>query len=446
MQNLRSWSVLSLIVSLSMTPSLGQAQLRCEELFAESPQLQMMNLDTTLRDLAQLRMKLDRARARGESSVVQRALSHNYKAKENTIGNYLESRGLMNRGEFIKRIEVMIQKIQTEEHSRIVEQERQQNERVRQQEDIRTRTLNPIVTDVIHDAIMSVFSPDGKDLYVFSRKDQIRQLDPKTRVQKFEMQLPSHPESAVVTEDGKEILMGFLDSMPRRLNLTNRILRDLMPTSNYGHVALNGDRKEAAINRGREVYLKNLKATVTGAIVRFKNHVFRTMTTDDPSKLYVITRGKEIRDSSDHGVNSDCEFHTVDARTGEILSSFKINDGVDVAAISPDGHYLSTGTYESVFTFDIVTGQKIRDQAFRDREFRNGIKSMVYLKDGKILVTGSESGRIRFLDPTSLDVVHLMDELNFYVSALTLSPDGRSLVATGQMDQLLWINLFGSPK
>jgi hypothetical protein len=436
------------MVSLSMISSLGQAQLRCEELFAESPRLKSMNLDTTLRDLAELRLKLDRARARGKSSVVQRTLSHDYKVKENTIVSYLENRESMSRGEFIKRIEAMIQKIQTEERNRTDEQERQQNEKARQQqEEIRNRTLNPVVKDIIPDAIRSVFSPDGKALYVFSRKDQIRQLDSKTRVQKFEMQLPAHPESAVVSPDGNEILMGFIDRLPRSLNLTNRILRNFMPAPDYGHVALNADPKEVAIISGREVYLKSLTATVTSSIVRFENPVFKTMTTDDPSKLFVITRGKEIRDLSDHGVNSDCELHTVDAKTGKILSSFKINDGVNVAAISPDGHYLSTGTYESVFTFDIVTGLKINDQAFRDTEFRNEITSMVYLKDGKTLVTGSESGHIRFLDPARLDAVHVMDELYFYVSELTLSPDGRSLVATGEiMDQLLWIDLFSSPK
>ena len=436
----RSATLITSLFAVILISALAHANASCHSLFSS-----MTNMTCGPRDihqaillLAKLRIKLDVERADGDDSIVHAALEHDYKIKEAQMARGFEELKIMTRSDLKKRIEAAIEQIQNADQVLVEKREHEQTEKRRQQQDVNTRTLFPTTERVIEDGIRAIFSPSGSDIYVFSRQDVVRRMSVKTNIISYEQKLPSHPESFDVIADN--VLMGFIDGKPRRLNVTKNEFKELTDTAIYRQVALTSDKHEITIVSGKTVTIKNLHDGKTRDILHFDGFILKTMVSEDASHLYVVTQGEQVTDATGRLVHSNCVFHTIDIKTLIPVSSFPLFHGAETAAIDSSGKQVAIGNFEGVFLYDAETGKELK----KLKQNYTDVTAMVFTRDGKTLITGSEHGLISYIDVADFSEVTVMNG-SFYVLELTLSPNGRSLVATGQMDQLLFINLYGLP-
>ena len=126
---IRARLIFLLLTSLMSAPLSAQAAFMCHVLFTH-PMIQ---------DLAKLRITIDQAQARGDSSLSTASLRHSYAKKEKEVLQYFEQDQKMSREEILSQLKSEIVKIQSgnsteaERQKKMVEeQKRQINERLTQ--------------------------------------------------------------------------------------------------------------------------------------------------------------------------------------------------------------------------------------------------------------------------------------------------------------------------
>ncbi len=131
---------------------------------------------------------------------------------------------------------------------------------------------------------------------------------------------------------------------------------------------------------------------------------------------------------------------TAAGKTLECLLDFGPAVPVAAVAFSPDGKMLASAGYREVLLWDLA-GAKLFKRIGGD-QLAGSARALVFLADGKSLAVGEgvphQSGAVRIFDVESGRQTHVFDEPQEVVYALTLSPDGKHLVA-GSADTSVYV-------
>ena len=143
---------------------------------------------------------------------------------------------------------------------------------------------------------------------------------------------------------------------------------------------------------------------------------------------------------------ADHLIRLTDVRTGHELATLQHGKGTDRLTFSPDGKMVAFGGFSEIRLWNTETGseQKILlDDPLTDVRNVTGVSALAFSRDGTILVSGTQRGKIQvwvvatgealaaFAEPTEQENLGV-------ISALALSPD-VTLLAAGSHSQLhLW--------
>lgn len=148
----------------------------CEMIFSSEESSQIEKL---VRSLAELRINLDIAKAKGTKALEFTALNSEYKKKEKEFATYLESRQLMTRAEMREKIKQEISLLQERDRS-----QKKENDENKEQQDRRRKEQSQKIADSIIDGTRAIFhrvEPGS-----FKMGDDFRRVD-VTLTKAFEM-------------------------------------------------------------------------------------------------------------------------------------------------------------------------------------------------------------------------------------------------------------------
>jgi len=169
-------------------------------------------------------------------------------------------------------------------------------------------------------------------------------------------------------------------------------------------------------------------------------------------KLWDASTGKELRNLQDHidavfavafspdgkrlaSASQDRTVKIWDVATGKRLYTLSdAADGLTSIAYSPSGDKVAAAGYDkTIYVWDLSDADgRLSQSLIADEE---SLLALVWSPDGKVIVTASSDGSIRFRDP-KLDLLGVIDHQPDWVDALAMSPDQRWLAA-GRYDGTL---------
>jgi WD40 repeat protein len=114
------------------------------------------------------------------------------------------------------------------------------------------------------------------------------------------------------------------------------------------------------------------------------------------------------------------------ARLG--TTRFRVGDGVQALAFSPDGKSLASGSRDhTVRVWDASTGKESQ----RLPDHNDFVTAVAYTPDGNVLASAADDGTIRLSHPKTGQVLHRFKGPYRAVACLVFSPDGALLVTGG---------------
>jgi tricorn protease-like protein/mono/diheme cytochrome c family protein len=162
-------------------------------------------------------------------------------------------------------------------------------------------------------------------------------------------------------------------------------------------------------------------------------------------KLWDAASGKEVRNLQDHidavfavafspdgkrlaSASQDRTVKIWDVATGKRLYTLSdASDGLTSVAFSPAGDRLAAAGYDkTIYMWRLGDEDGRLSQSLIADE--DSMLALVWSPDGKMIVTASSDGSIRFRD-TKLDLAGVIERQPDWVQALAMSPDGRWLAA-----------------
>jgi len=167
---------------------------------------------------------------------------------------------------------------------------------------------------------------------------------------------------------------------------------------------------------------------------------------DRSVKLWDVQTGKELRNLQDH---IDAVFAVAFSPDGKYLASgsqdrtvkvwnvasgerlFTLSDALDgiaTVAYHPSGRQLAAAGYDKTIRVWNLTdkGGVLAQSLIADEDI---ILQLIYSPDGKVLISSSADGSIRFRDGATLNPFKVLDKQPDWVQALSVSPDGKWLAA-----------------
>lgn len=166
---------------------------------------------------------------------------------------------------------------------------------------------------------------------------------------------------------------------------------------------------------------------------------------DRSVKLWDATTGKELRNLQDHidavfgvafspdgkhlaSASQDRTVKIWDVATGRRLYTLSdALDGLTSVAYSPSGDQVAAVGYDkTIYIWRLAEDDGHLSQSLIADE--ESLLALVWSPDGKIIVTASSDGSIRFRD-RKLDLIGVVDRQPDWVEALDMSPDGKWLAA-----------------
>jgi tricorn protease-like protein len=162
-------------------------------------------------------------------------------------------------------------------------------------------------------------------------------------------------------------------------------------------------------------------------------------------KLWDAATGKEVRNLQDHidavfavafspdgkrlaSASQDRTVKIWDIATGKRLYTLSDStDGLTSIAFSPTGDQLAAAGYDkTIYVWRLGDEDgRLSQSLIADQD---SMLALVWSPDGKMIVTASSDGSIRFRD-VKLDLMGVIDRQPDWVEALAMSPDGKWLAA-----------------
>jgi len=166
---------------------------------------------------------------------------------------------------------------------------------------------------------------------------------------------------------------------------------------------------------------------------------------DKMVKLWDPATGTELKNLQDHidavfavafspdgkrlaSASQDRTVKIWDVATGHRLYTLSdALDGLTAIAFSPSGGQLAAAGYDKTIYVWELAGEAghLVQSLIADQD---SLLALVWMPDGKSIVTGSSDGSIRFRN-TKLDLVGMIDRQSDWVESLDTSPDGRWVAA-----------------
>ena len=167
---------------------------------------------------------------------------------------------------------------------------------------------------------------------------------------------------------------------------------------------------------------------------------------DKMVKLWDVATGQEVKNLQDHidavfavafspdgkhlaSGSQDRSVKIWDIASGQRLYTLgDATDGLTSIAYSPSGKQIAAVGYDKtiyVWEVDPTEGHLLRSLIADE----DSILALAWTPDGKMLITSSSDGSIRFRDAATLDPIGVIDHQPDWVEALAISPDGTRLAA-----------------
>lgn len=130
------------------------------------------------------------------------------------------------------------------------------------------------------------------------------------------------------------------------------------------------------------------------------------------------------------------------ASTGQLTHTEEVGpEGIPALAISSDGQHLVTGDATAVLLMERVRGEWVNqnlDRSNPDPNGTDGLSSVVFSPDEKLIVVGAPSGTVTFWDLASRRVIQRLQGHRGTVTSLAYTADGRQLLTGDEFGTLLW--------
>jgi WD40 repeat protein/mono/diheme cytochrome c family protein len=285
----------------------------------------------------------------------------------------------------------------------------------------------------------AAFSPDGKTLAIGGYKE-VRVLNPVTgKVLEKLDGAAGMVRSLAFSADGKWLAAGG--------GLCQQ----------WGEIELWDARTEKRVRtmRGHNDCIYSVAFSPDGKLLASGSY-------DKTIKLWDPESGKVLRTLKDHidavfavafspngkwlaSGSQDDSVKIWDVATGERLYTLSDPvDGISSIAFSPSGKQIAAAGYDKyIYIWNLTqTAGNLAQSLIADED---SILQIVWSPDGREIVTSSADGSIRIRDASTLDPIGIIAHQSDWVDAMTLSPDGKWLVA-GRFDGTLSIYRMGSLK
>lgn len=267
------------------------------------------------------------------------------------------------------------------------------------------------------------FSPDGKLLAVGAYRE-VRLIDPATN--KLLATLSGHADyvrSIAFSPDGKMLAAG--GGPPQRggeIKIWDVQSRQLLKTM-----------------QGGKDCIYSVAWSPDGKLIASGSY-------DKTVKLWDVASGKELRNLQDHidavfavqfspdgkrlaSASQDRSVKIWDVASGRRLYTMgDATDGLTSIEYSPHGDRIAAAGYDkTIYVWRLGDTDASLVQSLIADE--GSILALVWSPDGKMIITSSSDGSIRFRDAATLNPLRVIDHQPDWVQALSISPDGSKLAA-----------------
>jgi WD40 repeat protein len=271
---------------------------------------------------------------------------------------------------------------------------------------------------------------------------------------------PNAFTAAVFSADGKTILTGSGDGIPRLYKANGQLIREFKPhSSTVWSVGFSRDGKLILTQADSTIRISDLNGNQVEEIIDHSGLVSQTVTVPgianyasyiSPTIRFLKVYGKFSQQFSGNvfshnkiAFSPDGKFIVTDDysdeisisdSTGKTMLQFKPHrKSLTSINVSPDGKNILTSSFDSTAKLWDLTGKLLAEM----KGHSDIVNDAIFSPDGKLILTGGQDGASRLWNRNGI----LIEEFkgNYYGSnCMDFSPDGRSILTGCDQTLRLW--------